>query len=388
MVDSRPQITVSEEEFRGSCRGFLRDQTFEVDLSDDSRAVKVAREFQRRRYRAGLAGLAYPVEFGGRALGDQFELWWQEEAAAYPRLDEPLDVGMGMCLPTIYTFGSRSQKLDYMPALLRGDALWCQLFSEPNAGSDLASLRTTANPVENGWVVNGEKVWTTFGHHADMGLLLARTDASASKHRGLSLFLIDLKSDGVWRQPLRDLSGLTRFSQIRFNDVHLDSTALLGDLNLGWQQASTTLTFERFFVRTAVMREGRTPRFDQLCRDARARHRTTDPVLRDGMIDLYIRETLLAVSAERDLASGESPGPHGSLAKLATSLISAEFRNLAFQVLGADALAWRKDSEGAKWLTEVLTTIQYGIGGGTNEIQRNIIAERILGLPREMRPSQ
>jgi len=385
-VDPLPHIAQGESEFRWACRDFLSTQTFNDDhILDADRAVSVARDFQRQRYGAGLAGLEYPVEFGGRGMGDQYELWWQEEAAAFPRMDEPLDVGMGMCLPTVYMFGSVEQKRTFIPSLLRGDALWCQLFSEPEAGSDLASLRTTAEPTDQGWLINGEKIWTTFGHRADMGLLLARTDAKVGKHQGLSMFLLDLSSDGVWRQPLPDLSRQSRFSQIRLDDVFVEDTALLGELNQGWQQASMTLVFERYFVRTAVMREGRTPRFDQALRDARQQNRTYDPLVRSRLVDLYIRETLLAIGGERDLASGGNPGPHGSLAKLSTSLICSDYRNLAFHILGADAIAWRPGTSGEQWLTKVLTTIQYGIGGGTNEIQRNIIAERILSLPRDSR---
>jgi len=365
--------------------------------NDDPRgdlALDRALAFQRAVHAAGLAGLSVSPAFGGHGLPAAAEAVWREEAGRYPLMTEQLSITLGNCLPTLLEFGTDAQRRRHVPRILAGREVWCQLFSEPAAGSDLAGVRTRAVAAPGGWVVTGQKVWTTLAHRADFGILLARTDPSAPKHAGLSMLIVDLAAAGVEVRPIRQLDGATHFDEVFLTDVFVPSDSVLPPAGAGWRIASAMLHHQRIARATGQrggVRHDRTDRLRDECR-----HRgLTDPGLRDGLVRLYIAEVCQSLLVTRSLSTastpGADPGPIGSLGKLTNALVARRFAELAWRIVGADALAWAGPplgrpgpiEPGAQWAADALFTLSLSIAGGTDEIQRSIIAERVLGLPRE-----
>jgi alkylation response protein AidB-like acyl-CoA dehydrogenase len=272
---------------------------------------------------------------------------------------------------------------------LRADAVWCQLFSEPGAGSDVASLQTRAVRDGDEWVVNGQKVWTSGAHHSDFGLLLARTNPEVPKHRGISMFVVDMHAAGVTTRPLRQIDGSAHFNEVFFDDVRLPADALVGELDEGWRGAVAMLANERVAI-------GAGGRAQQLGGDAyaplvdlaRAHGRTGDPVVRQQLADIYSRERILGLLGMRiraALVAGRAPGPEGSVAKLATTILGKRGADLGMAIAGAAGQAWepRAGGQPGDQAASLLFAPMLGIAGGTSEIQRNIIGERVLGLPKD-----
>jgi alkylation response protein AidB-like acyl-CoA dehydrogenase len=362
------------------------------------RALDRALAFQRLAYAAGFAGLSVPTAYGGRGLDAAFEAAWREEAGRFPLMTEELSITLGNCLPTLLEFGTADQCRRHVPRIVSGTEVWCQLFSEPGAGSDLASVQTRAVPVAGGWLVNGQKVWTTLAHRADFGILLARTCADAPKHGGLSMFLVDLRAPGVETRPIRQLDGATHFDEVFLSDLFVPTDSLLPRQGDGWRIASAMLHHQRV-ARARGQRGGvRHERTDRLVAAARQRGRLGDRTVRDELMRLYAAEVTQSLLVTRSLApqaAGGDPGPVGSLGKLANALSAERFARLAWRLVGPDSLAWEgpplgrpvpatgEMPHGAQWAKDALFTLSLSIAGGTNEIQRTIIAERVLGLPRE-----
>jgi alkylation response protein AidB-like acyl-CoA dehydrogenase len=378
--------------FRRSCRAFLREHATEVrpSLWVDPRGdvdLAEAREFQAKLHRAGLAGLTYPVEFGGRGLTNAHEQVWREEAARFPLQTGRLAISHGMCLPVLAEFGTQEQKSHYLAKLLSADEVWCQLFSEPSAGSDVASLQTRAEQDGDAWVVNGQKSWTTLAHLCERGILLARTDPSRPKHKGISMFIVDMRAPGVEIRPINQIDGGVRFNEVFFTDVRIPAENLIPPQDEGWRLATAMLQYERLAIGTGQQGGVHAPRADALIALARRHGVADDPMLRQDLARLYsaeICQSLLALQARARQEAGRAPGPGGSLGKLANVGVAAQVRSLALRISGAAGVAWlRDDAEGDRWSRETLSTLGTGIAGGTNEVQRNIIGERVLGLPRE-----
>ncbi len=390
--------------FRVEARSFLAVHTVaggdEVAADDPrgDRALDRALAFQRRLHEAGFAGLSVPTVYGGRGLDAAFEEAWRQEAGQFPLMTEELSITLGNCLPTLLEFGTVDQCRRHVPRIVAGTEVWCQLFSEPGAGSDLAGVQTRAVPVAGGWLVNGQKVWTTLAHRADFGILLARTDPDAPKHAGLSMFVVDLHAAGVETRPIRQLDGATHFDEVFLSDVFVPADALLPPEGDGWRVASAMLHHQRV-ARARGQRSGvRHERTDRLVTAARQLGRLDDPTVRDELVHLYAAEVCQSLLVTRSLAAPAStanPGPVGSLGKLANALTARRFAALAWRLHGADAVAWDGPAlgqaapgagsvpEGAQWAKDALFTLSLSIAGGTDEIQRSIIAERVLGLPRE-----
>jgi alkylation response protein AidB-like acyl-CoA dehydrogenase len=372
--------------FRERCRVFLRSYPFDPLLDRSSvAAADACRTYQRALFEAGLAGLTYAREWGGQGLPLRHEQIWREEAASFPLPTRPIAISHGMCLPIINQFGTDEQKRTHMERMISGKDIFCQLFSEPNAGSDVAGLQARAVRDGDGWVLNGQKVWTTWAHVADHGLIVMRTDPTVPKHRGLSMFIIDMRAPGVEVVPLRQLTGRARFNEVFLTDVRVSPGALVGPLDEGWKVTTAMLMYERVSVQQGASNEGRHARADALIAEAKRVGRAHERELRQRLVDLYIRETLLSLGAERTRAAqevGREPGPAGSIGKLASALIAARYRDLLFDVRGIASVAWA-DGDGAAWTERALDTLAQGIAGGTNEIQRNILGDRVLGLPRE-----
>tara|TARA_B100000700_G_scaffold153809_1_gene170722 strand:- start:241 stop:1149 length:909 start_codon:yes stop_codon:yes gene_type:complete len=286
-------------------------------------------------------------------------------------------------------YGTEEQKNTYMQDCISGKTIWCQLFSEPGAGSDVAGLSTRANQDGDEWVISGQKVWTSGAHYADLGLVVARTDPSLPKHQGLSMFIVDLTDPSVEVRPLRQISGGSGFNEVFFNETRIPLDHLLGDLNQGWNLAVSMLMFERVSIGAGggSLTADRSPALIELARNM---NKNSDPNIRQILSDLWIREKIRRFIGQRvrdSVAAGRIPGPEGSIAKLNGSILARVFRDASMQIVGTAGQAWEiEDEDAEKWAVGCLAASGVSIAGGTDEVQRNIIGERVLGLPKEPDP--
>ncbi|GAA3128108.1 acyl-CoA dehydrogenase [Planomonospora alba] len=350
--------------------------------------VAAAKAFMAKLYDAGYSGITWPKEWGGQGLTQAEERAFAAEAAAYTLPTYVFSIGLGMCGPTLVDLGTDSQRRRFIRPLLRGEEIWCQLFSEPAAGSDVAALQTRAVETDGGWVVDGQKVWTSVAQHADRGLLLARTDADVPKHKGLTMFIVDMRAPGVTVRPLRDMTGRAHFNEIFFDGVHIPAENVVGRVGDGWNCAVTTLLHERLSIAGGVGMGGRKDdpaAFEALRRTAD----TTDPVVRDRLVELHIRSRALALFNQRlaqETRAGLFPGARGSAAKLLLAELTVFQADLATSLAGPEAVSWDEDDDAGGRLAHALSLAPaMALGGGTNEIMRNIVGERVLNLPPEPR---
>ena len=334
---------------------------------DHDGPMREARAHQRALWDAGLAGLSVDRRFGGQGMPPEAESVVDDVSRRYATPSMvPLSVGLSLALGTLLRFGTDDACAVHVPRILDASDVWCQLFSEPEAGSDLASLRTSAVRVDDGYVVNGQKVWTSFAQHSAYGLLLARTGQVEDRHRGLSLFVLPMDAPGVTIRPLREITGGTHFNEVFLDDVVLPATSLLGEEGGGWGAAMFTLGNERTLGGQRA--RPRWKRLYELAADAGG----LDAASRDRLVRLAIAEEIQRI--------GSFPG---SAAKLLGSQIEVAASQLAVDVLGADATAHEGPAtDAAAAVHWFLGARANRIAGGTDEIQRNIIAERVLGLPR------
>jgi alkylation response protein AidB-like acyl-CoA dehydrogenase len=330
--------------------------------------VEEGRAWQRTLFDAGWAGLHWPVELGGRGLTPAHTAAWTvacAQAEVPPWINM---VGVVLTGGSILAFGTPEQQATHLPGILRADHVWCQLFSEPEAGSDLAGLRCRAEPDGDGWVVNGQKVWCSNGRVADRGILLARTDPDAPRHAGISFFLVDMQAPGIEVQPLRQMTGGSEFDEVFLTDVHLPAAALLGPLHGGWGVAMATLTNERGHIGSSGIALAR--RLDAIA----AMEGADDAVTKDRLLQLVTRGRALQ-------AMGQRQGP---VASVAASLAKLGVTELMFDaaVLEADLAGARSMLEGGA-ADRLLAAPGGRIAGGTTQVQKNIVGERLLGLPKE-----
>ncbi|MGB0800746.1 MAG: acyl-CoA dehydrogenase family protein [Ilumatobacteraceae bacterium] len=384
MSDTASLTTADAEAFRERCREFLREHA----KPGARRDLAAARAFQAALAEAGLAGLTYDTAYGGAGLTLEHERIYRQVAQEFPAMTGELVISHGMCLPVLNEFGTDEQKSRFMPDNIAARTVWCQMFSEPGAGSDVASLQTRADRDGDEWVLNGQKVWTTLAHHSDYGVIVARTDPDQPKHAGISMFIVDLKAPGVEIRPIHQIDGGSHFNEVFFTDVRIPADNLLGEMNNGWRQATAMLMYERVAIGSMGSGAISQPMYDLLLGAAKATGRIDDPVVRDELMKVYAMETtksLVAMRTRAELKAGKAPGPGGSLGKLYSSIISWRFREIAMEIAGAGSQAWEPgDALGQMMQSVVLNSFQAGIAGGTDEIQRNIIGDRVLGLPRDI----
>ena len=337
------------------------------------------RDWNRRLADARWAAPAWPAEHGGRDAGIDEQLAYLEEMNARSAPGPINSIGVANIAPAIMTYGTAEQKERYLRSLLRGDEIWSQGMSEPDAGSDLASLRTRAVADGDHFVINGQKTWNSMGSIADWCQLYVRTDPDVPKHKGISCFLVDLRTPGIEIRPVRTITGERTFSELYFTDVHVPASAALGPIDAGWTVAMTTLSFERAGV--AKLHLGLSRKLDRLLADPRAAGALGDPRLRDRVAGIYADIACMRWMTNRSLArmrSGQPTGADGSMTKLAWGRAEQKLSALALDVLGMGATAdW--------WATNLAASRQTTIAGGTTEINLNIVAEMGLGLPREPR---
>jgi alkylation response protein AidB-like acyl-CoA dehydrogenase len=392
--------TPEEEAFRRRVRGWLEKNVPRRARDErpmehgDPKRIAQAKAWQRKVYEAGFLALGWPREYGGQGMDLMHQTIVNEEMV---RARAPMLIGMmgvQMVGPTLIAHGTEEQRRRHLPRILTADEIWCQGYSEPGAGSDLASLRTRAELVGDHFVVNGQKVWTSNAQYADWMFCLVRTDPDAPKHAGISYLLIDMKTPGITVRPLVQMTGDPGFNEVFFEDVPVPREHLVGRLHDGWTVANATLAHERNML-------GATTRTQQslhaLLRLARSQQRngkpaSKDPVVRQRLADIAIRVEAMKLEAYRQLTAalrGRPPGIAASINKLVATELNHDLARAALEVLGSYGPLGRKDPRARDrglWPVDFMFSLGLVIGGGTSQIQKNIIAERGLGMPREPRP--
>ncbi len=390
--------TPDEAAFRAEARAFLeanaeRRKPGEVEGyrrgQEEPGAIEAAQAFQAKKHAAGFAGIAWPTEWGGRGGTPIQQVIYSQEEAKYKVLSNVFGIGLAMAIPTICTWSTPEHRARFAPPALRGEEIWCQLFSEPSGGSDLAQLRTRAERDGDGWIVNGQKIWTSGAHYCRFGILVARTDPNVPKHAGLTFFVLDMQTPGVEIRPIRQMSGSSHFNEVFFTNVRIPDTMRVGEVGKGWRVALTTLMNERY-----GMREAPGPDFAEVFELARAIELEDGPALENAAVqerlaEWYVRTQGLRFTKYRTmtaLSRGQTPGPESSITKLVAANKLQEIAAYGLDLLGMDGVAMGKDQPiGGLFEEALLYSPALRIAGGTDEILRNIIAERVLGLPQDPR---
>jgi alkylation response protein AidB-like acyl-CoA dehydrogenase len=379
-------LTESEQRFAHDVRAWLEANVVPAPDTDDlAELVAWGRTWQAKLADAGWVGINWPVEYGGRGASPVDVAIFNAEYArsAAPQLVNR--VGINLAGPTLLAHGTPEQCRRWLPAIVRAEEIWCQLFSEPGAGSDLSGLVTRAEPVDDGaggWRVTGQKVWTSYAQFARYGLCLARTEPGTTGPRGLSLLVVDIEADGVEIRPLVQITGEAEFNEVFLEDVVVPAGHLVGPAGQGWMVASTTLAHERgtnFPFKEEVVHEGYLTR---LFAQAASNGTLDDPDVADALVDAYVALVVLRTHNWRTLsklARGEEPGPESSWVKLTWSDMTQHLSEAAMAVQGPASGMW------GPWQRQWLWSKAASIAGGTSEVQRNVIGERLLGLPREQR---
>jgi alkylation response protein AidB-like acyl-CoA dehydrogenase len=368
------------KEFRAWLEGNLTGDLRELaqhPVGDDPDRIERLREWNRTLAAARYAAIAWPPEYGGRGASLMDQVVYAEEMHRAGAPGTVNIIGLSNIAPAIIMHATSEQCARWLPAIRTGDEIWCQLFSEPDAGSDLASLSTSAVLEGDAIVVNGQKTWTTLGAFANRCELLVRTDRDAPKHRGITCLLVDMELPGIEARPLVTITGEREFSEIFFTDVRVPRDALLGPLNEGWRVAMTTLAYERGGV--ANLHLGVRKRIRDLLATAKQGTAAQDAVVRQKLARVYLEGELLKLVSQRAISGalhGRDAGPESSIAKLVWSEAEQHLGEVAGDVLGPDANTGR-------WGRDRLAMRSYTIAGGTTQVNKNIIAQRILGLPRE-----
>jgi alkylation response protein AidB-like acyl-CoA dehydrogenase len=382
------------EDFRARARAWLEanaprrasaDEEAEAETRGQDAVIAEQKAFQAKLYEAGFAGITWPREYGGQGLTSAEQIAWSQESRDYDLPTGVFFIGLSMPGNTILEVGSEQQKKRFLPKMLRGDEIWCQLFSEPGAGSDVASLQTSAVRDGDEWVLNGQKVWTSGAQYSDYGAILARTDPAKPKHEGISMFIVDMHAPGVSVRPLKVATGHSPFNEVFFDNVRLPADAIIGDENKGWAAAVVMLRHERIAIGTMGGSRTSPLAFDSLRDLAAGLGRTSDQGVRRELAELYAQGRamqLFALLLRQETQAGKLPGARGSVAKLAGSELARFAGNVAADVLG-DQLAGFDSEELQAVSTSIVAAPGSSIAGGTAEIQRNIIGERVLGLAKD-----
>ncbi len=395
--------TPQEAEFRAIAREWisknapdgLLQEFVDAEATGDliegaARMLRASKTWQKRKAEAGWACLSWPAEFGGRGATPIERVIWDQEEGGYGRLSWLFRVGHHIAGPTLIAFASDAQRRTLLPAIASGEKVWCQLFSEPASGSDLAGLRTHAVRDGDDWIVNGQKIWTTVGHIADYGILLARTDPTKPKHRGLTMFFIDMRSPGVEVRPIKDASHTYEFNEVFFTDVRIPDAQRLGEIDDGWNVSLTTLMNERLSIGARLMTG--VPEFWDFAMatemadgslaidDRNVRSKLATWVTRANGLKYTVYRAVTALSR------GERPGSENSIGKLVAASMSQEVAAFALSLQGPMGVVTDdRNGPAAKLSHTLFEAAGKRIAGGTDEIMRNIIAERVLGLPGDIR---
>jgi alkylation response protein AidB-like acyl-CoA dehydrogenase len=372
-------LSPSEESFRDELRAWLGENHPGPAPEGDDAGFAFRRAWQRRLHEAGWAGVSWPTEYGGRGATLVEQAIFNEEFVRAQAPSAANVLGLAMGGPTVIAHGTEEQKRRYLEPILSAEEIWCQGFSEPDSGSDLASVKTRGVRDGDDWLVTGQKVWTTLAHHAKWCMLVARTDPDAPKHQGLTYFLMDMEQDAIQVRPLRQITGEAEFNELFMEGARIPHANIVGGEGNGWAVAITTLMHERatlaFGLQIAVKLA-----LGQLIEEAKAAGSTSDPQVRDRLAQLYIEAEVLRLNAYRGLSAimrDGVPGPEGSLGKWQWAEVNQALTELAIDLRGPRAVLYDDT-----WTFRFLRARANSIEGGTTEILKNIVAERVLGLPR------
>ena len=383
--------TAAEAAFRAEARAWLEaNQPTEEDMAGLGE-IEQAKLWQKRKYDAGWACIRWPKEYGGRDASAIEQVIWNQEEARVGTTFGVFGIGQGMAAPTMMAWATEEQKLEHLPPLASGEHIWCQLFSEPAGGSDLAALRTRAVKDGDEWVINGQKIWTTGAHFSDYAILVLRTDPNVPKHKGLTYFFVDMKSPGIEVKPIKQISGGSGFNEVYFTDVRVSDAQRLGAVGQGWQVAITTLMNERASIGAGGGGAG----FRQLFDLAQRVHIDDRPAIEDKSVraklaDWYVQEAGLRYTGYRSLSAlsrGEIPGPENSIGKYVGAAKGQDMASFAMDLLEQSGAITDPEFTVAAGLYQDAYMGAPGgrIAGGTDEIMLNILAERVLGLPQDVR---
>lgn len=379
--------TPEESSFRKVVKDWLRDNVPTEDELAGLDEIQQSKFWQRRKFDAGWACIRWSKEYGGRGASAIEHVIWQQEESKYAVPTGIFDIGQGMAAPTLMHWGTDLQKQKYLPTLASGEHIWCQLFSEPIAGSDLAGIRSRAIQDGDAWVLNGQKIWTSGAHYCDFGIIVVRTNPTVPKHEGLTYFILDMNSPGIEVRPIKQISGMSKFNEVFFQSVVIPDANRIGAVDQGWQVALTTLMNERAVLGTG----GEGVAFKNLFELANQltindRPAIDDSQVRSALANWYCQESGLRYTGYRALTAlsrGETPGPEHSIGKLVGASKIQDMAAFALDLLEMAGLL--ANSEQARYFDAFLNSPGYRVAGGTDEIMLNILAERVLGLPQDVR---
>ncbi|WP_042459432.1 acyl-CoA dehydrogenase family protein [Neobacillus dielmonensis] len=391
-------FTKKEEKFRSVLREWLEQNLPEgwlegkTALPEDNREYsQFLRNWQKKLYEGGWAAIAWPKQYGGRDATLMEEIIYQQEMVRVKAPPLINYVGIHMVGPTLIQIGTEEQKHKYIEKMLTGEEVWCQGYSEPNAGSDLTAIKTTAVKDGERWIINGQKVWTSFGHLADKCFLLARTSNHEKRQKGITVFLVDMHQPGVETRPIIQMDGEHDFNEVYFNDAVAYDADIVGEIDEGWKVMITLLMHERTGIGAQLFTlEQQFGDFVELAKELQENGSPLikDPLVRQKMVDLYTRNRGAQLNYYRNLTTTLKrgyPGAEGSMDKLLVSELTKEMFSYALTLHGHQGVLWKEDAiMDSSWQKNYLYSFGMTIGGGTSEIQRNTIAERILGLPKDM----
>ena len=396
--------TVEEAAFRTEVRAWidanaprhleeeLRRASFGSNGVVSEDPIAAGKAWQKKKAEAGWACLHWPKEYGGAARTPIERVIWGQEEGPYAALTGVFTIGHGMCGPTVMSWASEEHKRKLLPPLASGEHVWCQLFSEPASGSDLAGLRTRAVKADDGsgdWIINGQKIWTSGAQYSDWGLLITRTNPDVPKHKGLTMFFLDMKSPGVEVRPIKQANGQSSFNEVYFTDVRIPDNQRLGEVGQGWEVSLTTLMNERLSIGSGMSTGF--PELFRFCMEAEidGRPAVEDSAVRSRLAQIAVKQSGLKYTGMRAisaLSKGETPGPENSIGKLVAGAAMQELSMFALDIQGESGVLWNEDSpQQGRFQAMLMRSPATRIEGGSDEILRNIIGERVLGLPGDIR---
>jgi alkylation response protein AidB-like acyl-CoA dehydrogenase len=386
--------TQEQAEFRQTCKKWLEENAEPKTAYDKEKSfanidnLESAKNWQKKKYDAGWAMLHWPKEYGGIAASAIERIIWAEEESKFDVPKGIFEIGLGMCGPVMMEYATEEQKSRYLPSMAEGNEIWCQLFSEPSAGSDVAGLRSKA--VQNGdeWVINGQKVWTSGAHFSDYGILVVRHDPNLDKHKGMTFFFVDMKSPGIEIKPIKQITGGSSFNEVYFTDVVIPDSQRLGAIGDGWKVAITTLMNERLAVGDADGADVEEAFKWAKTQDDSGEALINNRAARESIADWYCEANGLKNTKLRTmsaLSKGQTPGPEASITKIVSANKLQDIGNFGIDSLDMAGMLKPEDSDVLKFQGAWLGAPGLRIAGGTDEILKNVIAERVLGLPQDIR---
>jgi alkylation response protein AidB-like acyl-CoA dehydrogenase len=391
--------TAEEAAYRTAVRDWMAANASEYKepIVDNADLVARAKAWQAKKFGAGFVGITWPRSLGGQGGTAMQQIIFNQEESRYWVPTGIYAIGLGMCIPTVFTHGRPEIVQRYVPLAMKGDEIWCQLFSEPSAGSDLAGIRTKAERDGDGWVVNGQKVWTSGAHRSDYGIIVTRTDPNVPKHKGLTMFIVNMKAPGVEVRPIRQMAGASEFNEVFFTDVRIADDHRLGEVGEGWKVSLTTLMHERLAVGGKPSSAAGVKEMIELAKaiDWEEGNALEQSHVRQKIADVYIQDRGISLTRMRTLSalsSGRTPGPESSISKVVVAKMMQDMGSFAGDLAEGAGLLSGSDSADIPHLESLRQTYFWSAGlriaGGTDEILRNIIAERVLGLPGDIRPDK